>query len=47
MIGAYTMLKLCRYTGEKTAEDYVDAMIAAYQELLKKCEETAYRLGTV
>ena len=37
--GAYTMIKLCRYTGEKAAESYVDAVIAAYQELVKKCEE--------
>lgn len=40
VIGAYTMLKLCRYTGEKTAEDYVDAVIKAYQSLIKKCEES-------
>ena len=38
VIGAYTMLKLCKYTGEKAASDYVDAITAAYQELLKKCE---------
>ena len=39
VIGAYTVLKLCRYTGKKTADDYVDAIINAYQELLRKCEE--------
>ncbi len=38
VIGAYTMLKLCKYTGKKDASDYVDAITAAYQELLKKCE---------
>ncbi len=38
VIGAYTMLKLCKYTGEKQASDYVYAITAAYQELLKKCE---------
>ena len=38
VIGAYTMLKLCKYTGEKAASDYVDAITDAYQELLKKCE---------
>lgn len=39
VIGAYTVLKLCRYTGKKTADDYVEAVISAYQELLRKCEE--------
>lgn len=39
VIGAYTLLKLCRYTGKKSAADYVEAVIHAYQELLKKCEE--------
>ncbi len=40
VIGAYTMLKLCRYTGKKSAEDYVDAVIRAYQALLKKCAKS-------
>lgn len=40
VIGAYTMLKLCRYTGKKTAEDCVDEVIKAYQNLIKKCEES-------
>lgn len=39
VIGAYTMLKLCRYTGNKSADDYVDAITDAYQDLIKKCEE--------
>ena len=39
VIGAYTLLKLCRYTGEKTAADYIEEVICAYQELLRKCEE--------
>lgn len=39
VLGAYTMLKLCRYTGEKSAEDYVDVVIRGYQELVEKCEE--------
>lgn len=39
VIGAYTLLKLCRYTGEKSYSDYTDAVIAAYQDFLKKCEE--------
>lgn len=37
--GAYTMLKLCRYTGTKTAEDYVEAFIDAYKTLVNRCEE--------
>ena len=31
VIGAYTMLKLIRYTGSKKAEDYVDAVADAYK----------------
>lgn len=37
--GAYTMLKLCRYTGEKTAQDYVDSIVDAYKALVNRCEE--------
>lgn len=37
--GAYTMLKLCRCIGAKTAEDYVDAFIDAYKALVNRCEE--------
>ncbi len=37
--GAYTLLKLAKTTGTKTTEDYVDATIQAYQDLLKKAEE--------
>lgn len=37
--GAYTLLKLCRYTGTKTAEDFVDDVIFAYKELLKLCDK--------
>ena len=33
------MLKLCRYTGTKTAEDFVDDVILAYKELLKLCDK--------
>lgn len=39
VIGAYTMLKLCRYTGTKQAEDYVDEIAQAYKALIKKCEQ--------
>ena len=38
VIGAYTLLKLCRYIGEKTAADFEAAVVSAYQELMKKCE---------
>lgn len=37
--GAYTLLKLCRCTGERALCDYEDAVVRAYQDLLKKCEE--------
>lgn len=37
--GAYTMLKLCRYTGEKIAQDYVDSIVDAYKALVNRCEE--------
>lgn len=39
VIGAYTLLKLCRYTETKSFDDCIDAIINAYQDLLKKCEE--------
>lgn len=39
VIGAYTMLRLCRFTGKKLALDYVEDIISAYQNLVKKCEE--------
>lgn len=44
VIGAYTLLKLCRYTGnqdspQKSLLDYADSLARAYQDLLKKCEE--------
>ena len=35
--GAYTLLKLCRCTGERPISDFIDATIKAYQELLEKC----------
>ncbi len=37
--GAYTMLKLCRYTGEKSAKDFEEAVINAYKDLIRKCED--------
>lgn len=39
VIGAYTLLKLCRFTGNKSSDDFVDAFISAYQSYLKKAEE--------
>ena len=39
VIGAYTLLKLCRYTGKKKVDDFLDAIIKAYQDLIIKCEE--------
>ena len=39
VIGAYTLLKLCRFTGKKSSNDFVDAFISAYQSYLKKAEE--------
>lgn len=35
--GAFTLLKLLRYTGKKTEQDFVNAIISAYCELLRKC----------
>lgn len=37
--GPYTLLKLCRFTGCKTAKDFTDAVISAYKEIIKRCEE--------
>ena len=39
VVGAYTLLKLCRFTGNKSSNDFVDAFISAYQSYLKKAEE--------
>ncbi len=36
IIGAFTLLKLLRYTGSKTAGDYADDVITAYSDLLAK-----------
>ena len=40
VIGAYTLLKLCRFTGKKSSNDFVDAFISAYQSYLKKAEKS-------
>ncbi|WP_353852722.1 5-methyltetrahydropteroyltriglutamate--homocysteine S-methyltransferase [Dehalobacter restrictus] len=34
MIGAYTFLKLTRFTGEKTAEDFIADIVQAYSDIL-------------
>lgn len=34
--GAFTLLKLCRFTGTKTLEDFVDATIAAYSAVFDR-----------
>lgn len=39
VIGAYTLLKLCRFTGAKKLDEYIDAVAKAYYDLLQKCEE--------
>lgn len=39
IIGAYTILKLTRYTGKKTADDFVDDIVKVYQDIVKKCEK--------
>ena len=36
VIGAYTFLKLARYTGKKTACDFIDSIVSAYSEILDK-----------
>ena len=36
--GAYTLLSLCRYTGAKTREDYLDAAIETYKAILAGLE---------
>ncbi len=43
--GAYTLLKLCRFTGEKQISDYIEAVIKAYSDLLDKCSE--YGIGCI
>lgn len=43
VIGPYTLLKLCRFTGNKTCDDFVDAVINAYKDLVSKCEENGVK----
>lgn len=37
--GAYTLLSLCRYTGRKQREDYKDAVVAVYKEIIEGLKE--------
>ena len=43
VIGPYTLLKLCRFTGNKPCADFVDAVINAYKDLVTKCEENGVK----
>ena len=36
--GVYTLFKLCRFTGKKKADDFINAFIEAYKEIVSKCE---------
>ncbi len=38
IIGAYTLLSLCRYTGSKKREDFLDAVIGTYKAIIEKLE---------
>lgn len=38
--GAFTLLKLIRYTGEKQLPDFVEPMIHAYEDLISKAQGT-------
>ncbi|MBU5469776.1 5-methyltetrahydropteroyltriglutamate--homocysteine S-methyltransferase [Falcatimonas sp. MSJ-15] len=44
LTGPYTLLKLCRYTGNKTAADFKNAVAAAYKELIAKAEKEGITL---
>ena len=39
LTGAFTFLKLARYTGSKTREDFAAATVAAYKEILARFEK--------
>lgn len=38
--GAYTLLKLCRFTGDKCADDFADTFIDAYKAIMDKCAKS-------
>ena len=37
--GPYTMLKLCRYVGAKSAEDFADDVAESYRQLIAECAD--------
>lgn len=37
--GAYTLHKLCRFTGEKKADEFINAFINAYKDVVDRCED--------
>ncbi len=39
IIGAYTLLSLCRYTGAKNREDYINDVISAYQGVIAELDK--------
>ena len=39
VVGPFTLLKLIRYTGSKTIDDYKESIIEAYSDLVKKFDE--------
>lgn len=42
--GVYTLFKLCRFTGKKKADDFINAFIEAYKEIVSKCEAVGIQL---
>ena len=38
--GAYTLLKLCRFIGDKCADDFADTFIDAYKAVVDKCAKS-------
>lgn len=36
--GVYTLFKLCRFTGKKKADDFINAFVEAYKDVYNKCE---------
>lgn len=38
--GAYTLLKLCRFTGDKCADDFVAEFVNAYKAVVDKCAKS-------
>ncbi|MBQ6886936.1 MAG: 5-methyltetrahydropteroyltriglutamate--homocysteine S-methyltransferase [Lachnospiraceae bacterium] len=39
LIGAFTFLKLAKYQRNKTANDYIDSIVKAFKEILKKFDD--------